>query len=327
MITEQTAVVNGWPRLLPLEDWQDTCTTIHMWTQIAGKIRLAISPDINHSWGSTLYVTTRGLTTSPIPYGRFSFAIDFDFIAQALRITTSAGPERSFALEPMSVADFYRKTMQALAELGIEIQIFARPVEVEVAIPFDNDDQHASYNADAVSRFWHALVLVDCVLKDFRARFIGKASPVHFFWGGFDLAVTRFSGRVAPKHPGGAPNVAARIMEDAYSHEVSSAGFWPGAGLGEAAFYAYAYPGPAGFSSYPVQPEAAYFHEKLGEFILPYEAVRTTANPPQTLLAFLQTTYEAAATLADWDRLALERKTVRQNAASNRELEGQSGST
>ena len=310
MTTQQIAVENDWPELLPLEDWQDTCTTLHMWTQVVGKIRLMLSPDVNHGWGSTLYVTTRGLTTSPIPYRSFSFAIDFDFIAHALHITTSLGTGRSLVLEPMPVADFYRKTMLALAELGISVKILARPVEVEVAIPFEKDKQHASYDADAASRFWRALVLVDGVLKDFRARFIGKVSPVHFFWGGFDLAVTRFSGRPAPKHPGGAPNVAARVMEEAYSHEVSSAGFWPGTGLGEAAFYAYAYPSPPGFSNYPVQPEAAYFHDKLGEFILPYESVRAAANPPLTLLSFLQTTYEAAATLSDWDRLALERQMI-----------------
>lgn len=300
-----------WPRLPPLEDWQETCTTLNMWAQVVGKVRLMLSPDINHSWGSTLYVTTRGLTTSPIPYGPFTFAIDFDFIAHALRITTSQGNDRVFALEPMPVADFYRKTMQALGELGIEVNIFARPVEVEVAIPFEKDFQHASYDADAASRFWHALVNADSIFKDFRARFIGKVSPVHFFWGAFDLAVTRFSGRTAPKHPGGFPNVADRITQEAYSHEVSSAGFWPGTGLGEAAFYAYAYPSPAGFNEYKVQPEAAYFHDKLGEFILPYEAVRTAENPAQTLLSFLQTTYEAAAILGNWDRTALERKTGR----------------
>ncbi|SEO41120.1 DUF5996 family protein [Nitrosovibrio sp. Nv6] len=308
MTMKHIAGPNDWPRLPPLEGWQDTCTTLNMWAQVVGKIRLTLSPDINHSWGSTLYVTTRGLTTSPIPYGMFTFAIDFDFISHALHITTSQGNDRSFALEPMSVANFYRKTMQALAELGIEVRIFTRPVEVEVAIPFEKDEQHASYDANAASLFWHALVQTDCVFKDFRARFIGKVSPVHFFWGGIDLAVTRFSGRTAPKHPGGFPNVADRITQEAYSHEVSSAGFWPGTGLGEAAFYSYAYPSPAGFNDYPVQPEAAYFHGKLGEFILPYEAVRTAANPPQTLLSFLQTTYEAAATLGDWDRSALERE-------------------
>jgi hypothetical protein len=310
MTSNYIAGSNDWPTLPVLEDWQDTCTTVHMWTQIVGKIRLALSPDINHGWGSTLYITTRGLTTSPIPYGKLTFAIDFDFIAHILRITTSEGSDRALMLEPMPVADFYRKTMEALAELGIEVNILARPVEVEVAIPFEQDTQHASYDADAVLRFWHALVHVDVVLKNFRARFIGKVSPVHFFWGAFDLAVTRFSGRTAPKHPGGAPNVADRIMEEAYSHEVSSAGFWPGTGLGEAAFYAYAYPTPAGFDKYPVQPQAAYFHDKLGEFILPYEAVRTADDPAQTLLSFLQTTYDAAATLAHWDRLALERSNL-----------------
>jgi hypothetical protein len=271
---------------------------------------------MNHSWGSTLYVTTRGLTTSPIPFGAFTFAIDFDFIAHTLCITTSQGSNRTFALEPMPVADFYHKIMQALAELGIDVRIFSRPVEVEVAVPFEKDIQHASYDANTVSLFWHALVKTDSILKDFRAGFIGKASPVHFFWGAFDLAVTRFSGRTAPKHPGGAPNVAARVMEEAYSHEVSSAGFWSGTGLGEAAFYAYAYPTPAGFSEYPIQPEAAYFHDKLGEFILPYEAVRSAGNPTQTLLSFLQTTYEAAATLAEWDRASLERKTGEQRGAA-----------
>ncbi len=299
------------PRLPLLADWQDTCATLHMWTQVAGKIRLTLSPDINHGWGSTLYVTTRGLTTSPIPYSDFSFAIDFDFIDHLLHITTAQGTTRAFPLEPMAVAVFYRKTMQALRELGIEIKIFARPVEVEVAIPFEMDEQHSSYDAEAVTRYWRALVWVDQVFKEFRARFIGKVSPVHFFWGGFDLAVTRFSGRTAPKHPGGAPNVAARIMEEAYSHEVSSAGFWPGTGLGEAAFYAYAYPAPTGFNTYPVQPESAYFHEQLGEFILPYEAVRKAKNPAHALLSFLETTYEAAANLAEWDRSVLERKTSR----------------
>lgn len=308
MTNNYSAGIPGkWPELPLLQDWQDTCSTLHMWTQVAGKIRLGLSPDINHYWGSTLYVTARGLTTSPIPYGRSTFAIDFDFIAHALRISTSEGAEHSFALQPMPVAGFYRKTMEALRELGIEVKIFSRPVEVEVAIPFEKDEQHSSYDADAVTRFWHALVQADRVFKDFRARFIGKVSPVHFFWGAFDLAVTRFSGRTAPKHPGGAPNVAARVMEEAYSHEVSSAGFWPGTGLGEAAFYAYAYPTPEGFNKYPVQPKAAYFHDKLGEFILPYEAVRTAENPDETLLSFLQTTYEAAATLAKWDQLALER--------------------
>ncbi len=298
---------SDWPQLPPLADWQDTLTTLHMWTQIVGKVRLALSPRVNHSWGCALYVTTRGLTTSPIPYGTGAFSIDFDFVGDALRVTPSDGPERSFPLVPMSVADFYRQTRQALSDAGISVKIYARPVEVVEAIPFAEDMAHASYDADAVRRYWRALVTVDRGLKDFRARFIGKASPVHFFWGAFDLAATRFSGRTAPKHPGGAPHCADWVMVEAYSHEVSSAGFWPGTGLGEAAFYAYAYPSPTGFKERRVQPDAAYFHDTLGEFVLPYEAVRTAADPAQALLSFMQTTYEAAAMLADWDRHALER--------------------
>jgi hypothetical protein len=293
--------------LLPLQAWQDTCTTLHMWTQVVGKIRLKLAPRINHWWGATLYTTTRGLTTSPVPYGRRSFAIDFDFVDHVLRITTSDGTGRSFSLKPMPVAEFFDKTMRALRELDVDVEIFTRPVEVEEAIPFEADNQHASYDADAVHCFWRALVQADRVLTQFRARFIGKVSPVHFFWGAFDLAATRFSGRVAPKHRGGVPNCADWVMEEAYSHEVSSAGFWPGAGVGEASFYAYAYPVPAGFTDYPVRPEAAYFHQALGEFVLPYEAVRRANDPDQTLLSFLQTTYEAAAVSAGWDRRALER--------------------
>ena len=277
-----------------------------MWSQIVGKVRLASSPWINHSWGAALYVTTRGLGTSPIPYQERTFAIDFDFVAHVLCITTSDGRTRSFALEPMSVAAFFEKTMRALEELDIRVAIFARPVEVDPAIAFPEDAAHASYAAGAVEAFWRALCQVQRVFGDFRARFVGKCSPVHFFWGGFDLAVTRFSGRPAPKHPGGIPNCADWVMQEAYSHEVSSAGFWPGSGLGEAAFYAYAYPAPDGFAQYPVEPSAAYFHATLGEFILPYEAVRTADDPDRALLSFLQTTYEAAAELARWDRGALE---------------------
>ncbi len=311
MIIDHNALVqSNWPTLPPLADWQDTCTTLHMWTQVVGKIRLALSPTANHFWGATLYVTARGLTTSPIPYTLGTFAIDFDFVGHALQVITSRGDARSFALETMSVADFYRKTITTLGELGIAARIFTRPVEVVEAVLFEEDTIHASYDAEAVHRYWRALVTVNRVLTDFRARFIGKASPVHFFWGAFDLAVTRFSGRTAPKHPGGVPNCGDWVMVEAYSHEVSSAGFWPGTGLGEAAFYAYAYPNPPGFAQYSIQPEAAYFHAELGEFILPYEAVRTAADPTQALLSFLQMTYEAAATLANWDRSALERQTV-----------------
>ncbi len=297
----------AWPELPALEEWQDTFDTLHMWTQIAGKIRLALAPKVNHSWGSALYVTTRGLTTSPIPFGTRTFAIDFDFLSHELRINTSAGAERSLALAPMSVAEFYRRMMHMLEELDIEVDIWPVPVEVPDPIwPFPEDTEHASYDRDAAHRFWRALVQSDCVFTAFRSRFIGKVSPAHFFWGAFDLAVTRFSGRPAPKHPGGAPNCADWVMEEAYSHEVSSAGFWPGAGFGEAAFYAYAYPEPDGFREYTVEPEAAYFHDELGEFILSYEAVRTATDPDRALLGFLQSTYEAAADLADWDRNGLE---------------------
>jgi hypothetical protein len=298
----------NWPTMPPYESWRDTCTTLLLWTQIIGKIRLELSPPINHSWGAALYVTTSGLTTSPIPYGTGAFAIDLNCINHTLRITTTDGKERSFALEPMPVADFYHKMMQALHDLGIHVSIYARPVEVTESIPFPDDTTHASYDPEAVHRFWTVLVTVSQVFTEFRARFIGKASPVHLFWGALDLAVTRFSGRTAPKHPGGVPHCADWVMEEAYSHELSSAGFWAGAGLGEAAFYSYAYPAPAGFSEYPVLPEAAYFHNTLGEFILPYEAVRAADDPAQTLLSFLQTTYEGAATLANWDRQALERQ-------------------
>jgi len=309
-MTDHTAGADAvWPKLLPLHTWEDTCTTLHMWTQVVGKIRLELGPRVNHWWGAALYTTTRGLTTSPIAVGTRSFAIDFDFVDHVLRITTSDGTGRSFSLKPMPVAEFYRKTMGALHELYVNVEIFTRPVEVTEAIPFEADNQHASYDADAVHRFWRALLQVERVLTQFRAGFIGKGSPVHFFWGGFDLAVTRFSGRTAPRHRGGVPNCADWVMEEAYSHEVSSAGFWPGAGVGEASFYAYAYPAPPGFAAYPVQPQAAYFHQVLGEFILPYESVRTADDPDKTLLSFLQTTYEAAAVLAHWDRRALERGT------------------
>jgi hypothetical protein len=296
-----------WPELRPFGQSQDTFTTVHMWSQIVGKIRLGLSPHVNHSWGCTLYVSTRGLTTSPIPYGSGTFAIEFDFEDHVLRISQSDGRHHSFPLVPMTVSEFYRKTMACLRGLDIQVAIYATPVEVEIAIPFAEDETHACYDADAIHRYWRSLVVVDCVFKEFRASFIGKASPVHFFWGAFDLAVSRFSGRTAPKHPCGAPNCPSWVMVEAYSHEVSSAGFWPGAGLGEAAFYAYVYPSPNGFRECPVQPESAYFHDKLGEFILPYEAVRKSADPAQSLLAFLQSTYEGAANLAKWDREALER--------------------
>ena len=311
MTPPHAAPAEAWPELPPLAAWQATHDTLHRWTQVVGKIRMACTPLVNHWWNVPLYVATRGLTTSPIPWGGGSFTIDLDFVDHALRITTSSGDGRAFALAPMSVAAFHRATMAALAELGIAVRIWPVPVEVpDPAVPFAEDEANASYDADAVTRFWQALVHADRVLAAFRAEFTGKASPVHFFWGGFDLAVTRFSGRAAPRHPGGAPNVGAWVMHEAYSHEVSSAGFWPGGALGEAAFYAYAYPAPAGFAEQPVAPAAAYYHAELGEFVLPYAAVRAAPDPDAALLAFLRTTYEAAAGPGGWDRAALERTTA-----------------
>ena len=299
---------NDWPSL-PLEQWQDTYTTLHLWCQIAGKIRMVQMPWINHSWHVPFYVTARGLTTSLIPYGNRGFEIDFDFFDHRLRLASSDGQRRSFALQPMSVADFYRKLMRALGELDIEPRIWPMPVELPDPIQhFADNHQQTAYDAEAVGRYWRALLQIQRVFTVFRARYIGKVSPVHLFWGALDLAVTRFSGRTAPTHPGGAPNVANWVMEEAYSHELSSAGFWPGAGLGEAAFYAYAYPEPEGFSDYRVKPEAAYYLKEMGEFVLPYEAVRTADDPDAALLDFLQSTYEAAADLAKWDRSGLERE-------------------
>jgi hypothetical protein len=279
-----------------------------MWTQIVGKIRLTLSPLENHWWNSVLYVTSRGLATSPIPYGTRTFEIDFDFIDHRLLIQTSDGIVRSLALEPRSVADFYRELMDTLHSLAIEVQIHAKPDEVADPIPFAEDNKHASYDGEYANRFWRILVQTDRVFKQFRSRFIGKCSPVHFFWGSFDLAVTRFSGRPAPLHPGGIPGLPDRITREAYSHEVSSAGFWPGGAGAEGGpfFYSYAYPSPPGFADARVAPEAARFDAALGEFVLDYDAVRTAADPDATLLAFLQSTYAAAADLAGWDRAALE---------------------
>lgn len=297
-----------WPAL-PLQPWQDTYATLHLWTQIVGKIRMACMPWINHSWHTALYVTPCGLTTSLMPYGERGFDITLDFVRHELRITTTGGERRGFALEPMSVADFYKRIFAALSELGISVRIWPMPVELPDPIEsLAENTTQAAYDADAVVRFWQALVQIERVFTRFRARFVGKVSPVHFFWGAFDLAVTRFSGRPAPVHPGGAPNCADWVMVEAYSHEVSSAGFWPGMGFGEAAFYSYAYPEPEGYSSYAVKPDAATYLQELGEFVLPYEAVRTAVDPDATLLEFLQTTYDAAAERADWNRDALEQK-------------------
>jgi hypothetical protein len=295
-----------WPEL-PYAAWRDSCETLHLWTQIIGKIRLERTPWLNHSWHVALYVTPRGLTTSPIPDGARSFQIDFDFIEHALRIEVSDGAQRQFSLGGQSVASFHAAIMAALAELGIHVAIDETPSELPDPIRFSQDDQHAAYDPDAVRRFLQVLINADRVFKQFRTSFLGKASPVHFFWGSFDLAVTRFSGRRAPLHPGGIPNLPDAVTCEAYSHEESSAGFWPGGGVIDyPAFYSYAYPEPDGFRATGVRPDAAFFSQDLGEFILPYDAVRTAAQPDQALLEFLQSTYEAAANTAKWDRDALE---------------------
>jgi len=301
-----TAKGNGWPEL-PYAAWRDSLETLQLWTQIVGKIRLARTPWLNHSWHVALYVTPRGLTTSPIPDGARSFQIDFDFIDHVLRIASSEGAVKQLALKPQSVASFYAAVMAALAELGIDVTIDETPNELPQPIKFSKDEQHASYDGDAVRRFSQVLNNADRVFKQFRTGFLGKASPVHFFWGSFDLAVTRFSGRLAPKHPGGVPHLSDDVAREAYSHEVSSAGFWPGGGAIEyPAFYSYAYPEPEGFRTTKVRPDAAFFSTELGEFILPYDAVRSAARPDEVLLEFLQSTYEAAADAAKWDRAALE---------------------
>ncbi|WP_454632304.1 DUF5996 family protein [Bradyrhizobium cenepequi] len=296
----------SWPEL-PTAAWRDTCATLHLWTQIVGKVRLAKSPWLNHSWHVALYVAARGLTTSPIPDGIRTFQIDFDFIDHILRISTSDGAERQFALAGLSVASFYAAMLAALRELGIDVAIDEMPNELPDPIRFSEDSQHRSYDADAVRRFFQILSNCDRLFKQFRTGFLGKASPVHFFWGSFDLAVTRFSGRTAPLHPGGVPNLPDSVAHEAYSHEVSSAGFWPGGGaIDYPAFYSYAYPEPAGFRSAKVRPDAAFFSESLSEFILPYDVARISGDPDQAVLEFLQSTYEAAAIAAKWDRAALE---------------------
>jgi hypothetical protein len=294
-----------WPSL-PLEAWQDTYATLHLWTQIIGKIRLKLSPLVNHWWNVPMYVTSRGLTTSPMPYGPHICQIDLDFISHEMVITTDSGDRRSLALVPRSVADFYAETMATLRSLGINVNIWTTPVEIADRTPFEQDRIHASCDREYAHRFWKILVQADRVLKEFRSGFIGKASRVHFFWGGFDLAFTRFSGRRAPEHPG-VPNVGRQVMVEAYSHEVSSCGFWPGAGLGMPAFYSYTYPEPAGFKEYPVQPAEAYYHKNMGEFILPYDAVRIAQSPDEKLLSFLESTFEAAVIHGKWDRTSLAR--------------------
>jgi uncharacterized protein DUF5996 len=302
----QAARAATWPDL-PFVAWRDTCATLHLWTQVVGKIRLARAPMINHWWQVPLYVTARGLTTSPMPDGARTFQMDFDFLAHRLTIETSDGAADSLALEPRSVADFHAEVMGRLRALELETRIWTTPVEIPDAIPFERDDAHAAYDPEYAQRFWRVLVQADRLFTAFRARFVGKVSPVHFFWGSFDLAVTRFSGRPAPPHPG-APNVADVVTREAYCEEVSSAGFWPGgAGMEQPVFYSYAYPAPPGFGEAAVRPAAAFFSRDMGEFVLPYDAVRRAPSPDAMLLAFLQSTYEAAATLGHWDRAKLER--------------------
>jgi len=295
-----------WPQLV-YKDWEPTCTTLHLWTQIVGKARLAQTPWINHSWHSTFYLTARGLTTSTVAYGARTFQVDFDFLADTLRIATAEGGVATVALAPASIADFHARFRAALAELGLEIAMHDRPSEMPTAIRFADDTAPRPYDADAVRRFWRALLHAERVLVRFRSAFLGKVSPVHLFWGGLDLAVTRFSGRRAPRHPGGAPHLPDAVNVEAYSHEVSSAGFWPGgAGVDDAAFYSYAYPEPDGFRTAVVRPAGARYEPKLGLFMLPYAAVRSAPDPDATLLEFLQSTYDAAADLGRWDRAEVD---------------------
>jgi hypothetical protein len=299
-------IATRWPPL-PIAEWEPTRDTLQLWTQIVGKVRMANEPLVNHWWNVPLYVTARGLTTSLIshPSGE-GFQIDFDFRDHVLEVVTASGDHRALPLRPMPVAEFYREVMTALEKLGVGTAIWPVPVEIEGAVPFPEDHVHSAYDAEQVERFWLGLVQTVRVFRQFRGRFVGKASPVHLFWGALDLAVTRFSGRPAPPHPGGAPNCGPRVMFEAYSHEVSSAGYWPG-GEGEGLFYSYAYPEPAGYRETAVRPDGARFDAELGEFVLPYELVRRADDPDGLLLEFLQSTYEAAATTAQWDRAALER--------------------
>ena len=295
-----------WPEL-KYDAWAETRATLQLWTQVIGKIRLTQTPWLNHSWHVPLYVNSKGLTTSPIAYGSRSFDMQFDFLEHALDITVSDGGVRRLALRPRSVADFYGAVIAALAELGIAVAINEKPCEIAGATSFSQDRVHAAYDPEYARRFWQVLLQTDRVLKTFRTGFLGKCSPVHFFWGSFDLAVTRFSGRRAPPFTGAAPGVAQEVMREAYSHEVSSAGFWPGGnGTDYPAFYSYTYPAAAGFREYTVQPAGAFYSETLGEFLLPYETVRIAADPDAALLSFLQSTYEAAAVTGAWDRAALE---------------------
>ncbi len=300
--SKKVTAPNAWPAL-SLKEWEPTRATLHMWTQMAGKVKLALCPNENHWWNITLHVNSRGLTTQAIPYGDRAFEMQFDFQKHVLEIHCNNGQQREIELAPRSVADFYREFMDALASLGIHVNIWPMPVEIPNPIRFDEDRIHASYVPEYARRFWRVLLSAESVLEEFRARFLGKCSPVHFFWGSFDLAVTRFSGRRAPERPG-----ADKITREAYSHEVISVGFWPGnEGASDAAFYAYAAPEPQGFAQTPVRPAAAFYEKGLGEFLLRYEDVRRSDSPAQSMMDFAQSTYEAGATLGNWDRAALER--------------------
>jgi hypothetical protein len=302
-----TAPNSPWPDL-PLAAWSDTCDTLQLWTQVVGKVRIALTPLINHWWNATFHVTARGLAAPAMPCQGRTVDIVFDFMAHRLVIETSDGGTETIAFKPMTVADFYAAFMAALRRLGIDVHIWTMPSEIENAIPFEKDRTHAQYDPVCVQRFWLALLQVNRVMTEFRARFLGKASPVHFFWGSFDHVVTRFSGRTAPPPKGATPNVAARVMAEAYSHECSSCGFWPGnGGYGRAAFYVYAYPEPDGYRDARLRTAGAFYDKNVGQFILPYDAVREATDPDALLLGFLQETYEAAADLAKWDRKALER--------------------
>ena len=303
---KQNGAADIWPALA-FDEWKDTCETLHLWTQIVGKVRLTQMPWLNHSWHVTLYVSASGLTTSAIPHGELTFQIDFDFVRHRLVLSCADGGSGGFALEPMSVATFYARLMRELDRFGVPVRIHAVPNEVENPIPFAEDEVHRAYDPEYANRYWRALAQSARVFTDFRARFIGKCSPIHYFWGAPDLAVTRFSGRTAPVHPGGIPHLPDRVTREAYSHEVSSAGFWPGGGpIAYAAYYSYAYPEPAGFASARVRPQGAFWSTDLHEFILPYDRVRESAAPDETLMEFLESTYAAAADLAAWDRSALE---------------------
>ncbi len=306
--------LDPWPSL-PLEAWSETYATLHMWMQIVGKVRLAQSPWMNHSWQSTLYVTTKGLTTSPIPYGSLTFEIDFNFVDHRLIVQSSDGRTAHIALKAESVAAFYTNLLEEMSKIDLHVNINRKPNEVTEPIRFDKDEIHCAYDGEYANRFWRTLVQADRVFKEFRGRFIGKCSPVHFFWGAPDLAVTRFSGRRAPDHPGGIPNLPDIITMEAYSHEVSSCGFWPGGGpIPYPAFYSYAYPESVGFSAASVLPSTAFYSNDLREFILPYDAVRQSDSPDDTLLEFLQTTYEVVANLAKWNRSSLENDLNTKNA-------------